>query len=164
MRGGQRQVLLLLRLLRNARHDSILLARRDSPLTEQARQDGFCVHPAGLFATWRFSKNVDIVHAHDARAHTLAAIASRKRFVVSRRVAFPVRRSLLSRWKYWRATRFLAVSRFVARQLSEAGISHKKIDVVYDGVESTTLSESWEPEFPAVALASEDPQKGRDLI
>ena len=58
-------------------------------------------------------EHADIVHAHDARAHTLAAIAARAPFVVSRRVAFPVKRSLLSQWKYRQAKRYLAVSQFV---------------------------------------------------
>jgi hypothetical protein len=49
-------------------------------------------------------------------------------------VAFPVRDSALSRWKYGRANLFLAVSRHVAAQLSSAGIDDKRIAVVYDGV------------------------------
>ncbi len=104
-----------------------------------------------------------IVHAHDARAHTLAALASRRRFVVSRRVSFPVRRSLASFWKYRRAARFVAVSHFVARELQAAGIPKERIDVVYDAVPAIEPLEQWQPGDPAVALASTDPQKGRDL-
>src|SRR6185312_7128099 len=121
-------------------------------------------HPAGLTALWRHSIQADIVHVHDARAHTLAAIGSRQRFVVSRRVAFPIGRSVLSRWKYRRAGRYLAVSRFVARQLIEAGISESRIDVVYDAVMPGDASGDWRPQYPAVGLASADPQKGRDLL
>jgi glycosyltransferase involved in cell wall biosynthesis len=54
--------------------------------------------------------------------------------VVSRRVAFPLKRTFLTRWKYTRPRRFLAVSRFVADQLTQAGIQDSLIDVVYDGV------------------------------
>jgi hypothetical protein len=83
---------------------------------------------------------------------------------VSRRVAFPVSRSLASRWKYGRPARFLAVSQFAAEQLRRAGVSERKIDVVFDGVAHGTSAEEWSAEFPAVALASVDPRKGRDLV
>ena len=164
MRGGQWQVLLLLEGLRTAGHESILLAREDSPLWNAGKAAGFTVRAAQPKELWQQSRKAAIVHAHDARAHTMAAIAARK-FVVSRRVAFPVRKSVASIWKYQRATRFLAVSQFVARQLQSAGIRKEKIDVVYDGVETpSALAEHWTPDYPAVALASEDVEKGRDLV
>jgi hypothetical protein len=50
-------------------------------------------------------------------------------------VAFPLKTSAASRWKYNRARRFLAVSRHVAGLLVDAGISASRIDIVYDGVE-----------------------------
>jgi glycosyltransferase involved in cell wall biosynthesis len=164
MRGGQHQVVLLLKALRGAGHQSTLLAREQSPLWRAAAAHGFAVHPAGIKQIWQQSANADLVHAHDARAHTMAAVASRRKFVVSRRVAFPVRRSMASNWKYRRAARFLAVSHFVARELEAAGIRSDKIDVVYDGVELLQNAEQWKPEYPGVALASRDPKKGRDLV
>ncbi|MBV9301391.1 MAG: glycosyltransferase family 4 protein [Acidobacteriaceae bacterium] len=164
MRGGQYQVLLLLKGLRERGHESILLARKKGPLSIAATNAGFTVRTAGPSELWQRSVEADIVHAHDARAHAIAAIASRGRFVVSRRVAFPVGRSLVSTWKYERAARFLAVSNFVAMQLRTVGVSEAKIDVVYDGVEVIEDVAAWNSEHPAVAIASYDPQKGRDLI
>lgn len=157
-------MLLVLKALKDAGHQSTLLAREKSPLWDAVCRQGFPVYPAGIRQVWQHSKDADVVHAHDSRAHTLAAIASRCKFVVSRRVAFPVRRSIGSIWKYQRAARFLAVSRFVARQLEAAGIRKESIDVVYDAVEPVNAAQEWNPEYPAVALASRDPQKGRDLV
>lgn len=164
MRGGQYQVLLLLDALQNAGHESALLARENSPLWHAAVNAGFAVRAAEARRLWLASKESAIVHAHDARAHTLAAIASRRRFVVSRRVAFAVRRSVASVWKYQRASRFLAVSQFVAKQLEAVGIREEKIDVVHDGVEAVHDLKHWSPDRPVIALASDDPQKGRPLI
>lgn len=164
MRGGQRQVLLLMAGLAEAGHECILLAGARSPLSQAAVSAGHAVRVAASKELWQSSKQAHIVHAHDARAHTIAAIASRRVFVVSRRVAFPVRRSVASIWKYHRAARFLAVSQFVASQLEEAGIRQEKIDVVYDGVEAVAPAERWSSTSPALALASKDPQKGRDLV
>lgn len=164
MRGGQHQVLLLLKGLRNAGHNSTLMAYSKGPLWNAAADAGFPVLSAETRELWRCAKEATIVHAHDARAHTMAAIASRRKFVVSRRVAFPVRRSVASLWKYQRAARFLAVSHFVAQELQAAGIRKEKIDVVYDGVEMMTHATDWNPKNPVVTLASDDPEKGRNLV
>jgi glycosyltransferase involved in cell wall biosynthesis len=70
---------------------------------------------------------------------------------------------LLSRWKYARASRYLAVSDFVARQLETAGIDRGRIDIVYDAVENVSAA-AWDPAAPAVALQSDDPAKCRGLV
>lgn len=164
MRGGQYQVLLLLKCLRERGHESILLAREKSALWNAASISGFAVEPAEVKELWRRSKDVMLVHAHDARAHTIAAMASRRKFVVSRRVAFPIGRSVASHWKYQRAARYLAVSEFVATELMAAGVRQEKIDVVYDGVELPAHAVDWSRTRPAVALDSTDPLKERSTI
>ncbi len=133
MGGGQWQVLRLLRGLRKRGHETMLLARAGAPLFDIARRENFAVEELSLSRILRHSAAYDLVHAHDARSHSLAAF-SRAPLIVSRRVAFPLQRTWLSRWKYRRATRFIAVSQHVAGILSEAGIARERIDVVYDGV------------------------------
>src|SRR5665213_148173 len=122
MRGGQWQALRLHRGLLAAGHESLLLARRDSPLFNAARASGLPCAPLNPLHVTRLSRGFDLVHAHDARSHTLCAVLARVAFVVSRRVAFPVRDSAASRWKYGRARLFLAVSRHIAGQLRGAGV------------------------------------------
>ena len=100
LRGGQRQVLLLMRALREQGVEQTLLARRGGPLLESAEAEGFDARPITLAAVFRRSGGAGIVHCHDGRSHTLAAIGSRRPFVVSRRVAFAVGRGWLDRWKY----------------------------------------------------------------
>jgi hypothetical protein len=132
MRGGQWQVLRLHRGLIERGHESFLLARGESPLLAAARKAKL---PCGVLGPLRIrSRGFDLVHAHDARSHTMAALFAQAPLVVSRRVAFPVRRSAISRWKYRRARLFIAVSRHVAGQLMNAGIEENRIVVVYDGV------------------------------
>ncbi len=134
MRGGQWQVLRLHQGLIEAGLDSLLLTRVGAPLATAAKAASL---PCGVLSPLRLaslSRHYDLVHAHDARTHALAAICSIAPHVVSRRVAFPIRQSSLSRWKYRRATRFLAVSRFVAAELERGGVDSGRIDIVYDGV------------------------------
>lgn len=164
MRGGQHQVLLLMRGLRGAGHECMLLAANGSPLWNAAKSAGFKVSAANALTVWHESRRAAIVHAHDARSHTLAGIASRNDFLVSRRVAFPISRSVASRWKYRRAARYLAVSRCVAGELERAGIAKDRIEIVYDAVEAVRVIENWDATGPAVALAARDQQKGRDLV
>ncbi len=133
MRGGQWQVLSLHRGLIDDGYDSVLLAPEGSPLLEAA---GRADLPHDILRPLRLgllSRQFDLIHAHDARSHTFAALFSRVPFVVSRRVAFPMQRSAASRWKYSRAGLFLAVSRHVGMQLRNAGVEERRIEVVYDG-------------------------------
>jgi hypothetical protein len=106
------------------------------------------------------SRSFEIVHAHDARSHTIGALFARVPLVVSRRVAFPVGQSVVSRWKYGRPELFIAVSGFVARELRRAGVEESRIAVVYDGVPVPL-----EPACGDAILVpwTADPQKGMDL-
>jgi glycosyl transferase family 1/glycosyl transferase family 4 len=130
MRGGQWQVIYLIERLR----DATLLAPEDSGLFLEACKRGLDVRPLSFSALVGMARGFDLVHAHDARAHTMAAAIPGIRLTVSRGVGFPVKRGVLSRLKYSRARLFLAVSQFVAGRLQEAGVPADKIRVVYDGV------------------------------
>jgi glycosyltransferase involved in cell wall biosynthesis len=161
MRGGQWQALYLVRGLRARGHEVRLLARARSPLLERARAEGLDAVP---FTAWELAcqaRRFDIVHAHDARSHALAALIVGGPLVVSRRVGFPLRSSLASRWKYARARHYIAVSEFVAGRLMEAGVSSADISVVYDGV--PVCERAGQLGARLVAPASEDPMKGSDL-
>jgi glycosyltransferase involved in cell wall biosynthesis len=156
MRGGQWQVLRLLRGLRQHGWESILMTPIHRPLGEWAVREGFPVEETGR----RFPAS-DLVHAHDARGHSLAALFARTPVVVARRVAFPVKRGWLSRWKYRRAARYIAVSRYVAGMLMEAGVPESKISVVHDGVPLLPLSSRT---GPVIEMAKSTSNLERDLL
>ena len=113
----------------------MLLTPADGPLMAAAKACGIAVEPLTMRSLGGMARQVDLVHAHDARSHTWAAALASVPLVVSRRVGFPVGHSFLSRWKYGRANRYLAVSEHVKRTLVEAEIPENKISVVYDGVD-----------------------------
>jgi glycosyltransferase involved in cell wall biosynthesis len=136
--------------------ESTLLARRGGPLFEAARQRGLRVEPLSLLRTMLLERRHDLIHAHDARSHTLGIMASTGRLVVSRRVAFPVR----SRWKYLHARRYLAVSEFVKSVLVAGGVREEDITVIYDGVPLLDAARGSRVVAPANA---DDPRKGAPL-
>jgi hypothetical protein len=163
MRGGQWQALYLMRGLAAAGHQVRLLTPADSPLMEHARADGIDARPLGIAALAGATSGVHLIHAHDARAHTLALLGG-KPVVVSRRVAFPVRRGVGSRWKYGRAAHYIAVSQCVKQTLLDAGIAPERITVVYDGVPIETPPPKMEGRSGVVALDSDDPAKGKNIV
>lgn len=168
MRGGQHQVLLL--------HES--LAQEDCAQTLLAGPAIRSLHGFES-TTWssirRHSAKCDLIHAHDARAHTLALIHGRgKPVVVARRVAFPVGRGPASRWKYRKAAHFIAISRHVAGMLASGGVPPERVSVVYDAAPDEEIFRRHSPsgaserlagrdDFVVVTPSSEDPLKGRDL-
>jgi len=147
-RGGQQQILLTMRGLRQRGHDAQLLTCSASLLGERARAENFAVHVFSsrhprwdAFLSLReilHQQRFDVTHAHDPHALTAAWLARAHRcgaFVVSRRVAYPLARGPFALARYRAAHRIIAVSKFVADSVAASGISRAKIAVVYDGVE-----------------------------
>ncbi len=142
-RGGQEQVLLLLRGLRRRGHAAELVALDGSPLAGRAVVEGFIVHPvtpalarphAALVVRRRLltDQGVDVVHAHEAHGLTAAWVAHahrRRRLVATRRVVFP----LHSPGRYAAAQQVIAVSQSVASAVTAAGV--ERVSVIHDGVE-----------------------------
>lgn len=145
-RGGQRQVLLLARGLRERGHEPLVVGAPESPLVQRVRARGLAASavrmrgdwdlPAArrvraLVRTWR----PDVVHAHDARAHAIALAALfgiRTPLVVTRRVPFVPKAGQL---KYGRrVARFIAISRAVRDAMESGGVDPSRIEVVYSGV------------------------------
>ncbi len=163
MRGGQWQALYLIRELALRGHHARLLARAGSPLLQAATSQRIDARPLRLALLPRDGAHADLIHAHDARAHTLAVLL-RKPVVVSRRVAFPVGGGALSRWKYRRAAHYVAVSEYVKRTLVEAGVAPDKISVVYDGVPFDAPPPKLQDRSRVIAVESDDPGKGKRII
>jgi hypothetical protein len=158
MRGGQWQVLSLLKGLGAG---NVLLTPADGPLMAEAKTAGIQAAGLSMLSLGAMARDFDLVHAHDARSHTwAAALAPAVPLVVSRRVGFAVGQTFLSRWKYGRASRYLAVSEHVKRKLVEAEIPADKISVVYDGVD---VPEALSTGQRIIAPATLDPMKGSDL-
>jgi glycosyltransferase involved in cell wall biosynthesis len=160
-RGGQRQVLLLARGLREHGHEPLVVAAPDSPLIRRLRAQGIAASAVRMRADWDLNAarrvralirtwRPDILHAHDARSHAIALAALAGRFrdiplVVTRRVAFEPK----GRVKYGpRVARFIAISAAVRDALARGGVDPSRIDIVYSGVPRarTTTRRDWRAE------------------
>jgi L-malate glycosyltransferase len=147
-RGGQSQALLLMKGLRARGHLAELVGLQGSALAGRAEAEGIRVHAvAPTFSRARAALRIsevikeikaNIVHTHEAHALTAAwlARASRHaRVAASRRLAYPLGRNFVSLSRYRKASRIIAVSRFVAESVVNSGIERERVAVVYDGVE-----------------------------
>lgn len=151
-RGGQAQVLGLLGALQGRPGLRLTLcAPAGSPLASRASERGIDVfhlplrgeldfRSPRLLRAWITAQAADIVHGHDAHAHTIALRAVRPlpqvRLVVHRRVDFPISGGWIGQRKYGaRVDHFIAISEAVARALAGGGVPSEKITVIHSGVD-----------------------------
>ncbi len=145
-RGGEQQIAYLSLELRKLGLEQHIVCIANAPLHQWALEHGFPVLPLPkassidlrfAFKIHRYhnKQNFDIWHAHDAHAHGFAVYAqhffsSKCRLLVSRRVDFPVAKSLSSAFKYNHSAvyRYLCVSDAIANILR---LSLKYPDKVY---------------------------------
>lgn len=150
-RGGERQVLELMRRQRRRGDEPHLAAPPDGALTARAIEEGFPAHGVAMRGTWDAGAVLalaglhrrlrpDVVHWHAARAHALGALAALlapgPRRVLSRRVDFPVRRTPGSRLLYaLPIDAIAAISNGVRDALVRSGVDPARIRVVPSGVD-----------------------------
>ena len=145
-RGGQNQVLLTAKGMERRGHDVIVACRAGSALRDRARAADLDVCEVGfggdfvpgpVFALRQLVRRfrADVVHVHDPHAAAAAVWIGipPRGLIASRRVDFALR-GPLSRWKYRRCRRVIAVSAAVARVLEKGGLPPARVRVVYEGV------------------------------
>lgn len=185
-RGGQRQVLLLANGLRDLGFRTLIVAPTGSPLIRRAERAGLPTYRLTLRGEWDIRSarelravarewNAGIVHAHDARAHSIARIAllgkGKTRLVVTRRVAFPPKQVRL-KYRYG-IDAFIAISEAVKSVMVKAGVPARLIEVVYSGVPAPQVKRprNWRKErsWPAAAVicgvvGAMTQEKGIDMV
>lgn len=154
-RGGQGQVLLLLRELRRAGLEQLLLAPA-GPLLEKAAAEGFATRrwqtrgefdlPGVLAARSALAAFApEVAHLHSAHAHALGVPAARWArvpvAVVSRRVDFTVGGNPFSRLKYrMNVDRYFCISEGVAAAMRASGVPAEKLALVPSGVDLAAVA------------------------
>ncbi|MFA6471966.1 MAG: glycosyltransferase [Candidatus Latescibacterota bacterium] len=156
--GGENQTLELIRGLSDLGHHNVLFCRSSSALAEHAEKNGissihlpfrgeFDLYSALRLRAWVKRQKVDIVHAHEAHAHSVALLAllglDFPRLVVSRRVAFPLRSWFSRKIKYsFGVKKIIAVSDAIRNILIADGIDPRRIVTIRDGVAPWLLENS----------------------
>ncbi len=185
-RGGQRQVFLLATGLRDLGYRTLVVAPTGSPLIRKSDQAGLPTYRLTLRGEWDIRSarelravarewDARIMHAHDARSHSIARLAllgkRKTKLVVTRRVAFPPKQVRL---KYRHGVdAFIAISNAVKTAMVKAGVPGNRIDVAYSGVPVPVVKRprNWRRErgWPASAVicgvvGAMTQEKGLDLV
>jgi glycosyltransferase involved in cell wall biosynthesis len=148
-RGGQNQIVLTAEGQIALGHEVRIFANAYGELVLRAPRASLPVHAAAVGrgdlsgrtlaairdAVGSFSP--DVIHVHESHGIPGAILAARgasnrPRLIASRRVDFPLH--FLSRLKYDRMDRILAVSRAVQDVLVQGGLSKAKVALVHEGV------------------------------
>ncbi len=185
-RGGQRQVFLLATGLRDLGYRTLVVAPAGSPLIRRAERAGLPTYRLTLRGEWDLRSarelravarewGANIVHAHDARSHSiirLAMLGRRKtRLIVTRRVAFPPKQVRL-KYRYG-VDAFIAISNAVRQVMVEAGVPSDRIEVVYSGLPAPQVKRprNWRRErgWPTTTVVcgivgAMTQEKGLDLV
>lgn len=185
-RGGQRQVFLLACGLRDLGYRTLIVAPTGSPLIKRAERAGLPTYRLTLRGEWDIRSarelravakewDANVVHAHDARSHSIARLAllgrRKTRLVVTRRVAFAPKQVRL-KYRYG-IDAFIAISNAVRQVMVKAGVPSDRIEVVYSGLPAPQVKHprNWRRErgWPATTVVcgivgAMTQEKGLDLV
>src|SRR5262245_32733107 len=142
-RGGQDQLLTLLRGLVQSGHQTHLICHPGTLLVERAREAGVSVYTVRIrnewavpayCRIWKLLRKLrpEILAFNTPRPILLAGIASRfagvRARIIFRRVNFPLHRNWVTRLKYnWGIDAVIAISESIRHQLERGGVPPKKI-------------------------------------
>jgi len=148
-RGGQNQIVLTAEGQAALGHEVRIFANTLGELAARASKASLPVHAASVGRgdlSWRTLVAIrdaarafgpDVIHVHESHGIPGAILAARaaskpSRLIASRRVDFPLR--FMSRLKYARMDRVLAVSRAVRDVLVSGGLPPDRVALVHEGV------------------------------
>jgi len=152
-RGGEQQIAYLSEELINNDVEQIIYCPRGSKLHNYALGRGISIvtfpktnvfDPLNLIRLKRACQKyrINILHIHDSNGHTMACMAAtllaiKPKLVLNRRVDFSPRINLFSRWKYNHPgiDSIICVSNKIKEVLSPIVKDHKKLKIVYSGID-----------------------------
>lgn len=149
--GGEAQVFGLLQYLAERGHSNDVATHPDGRLFQRLERASIRriplivrndLHLSAVPAIRRLIRRegYDIVHLHTKRAHVFSAwlphAARRPKYLVTRRMDYPERANLRTRWMYnRRVDGVVAVSRSILELLIRAGVNPNSIRLIYDGID-----------------------------
>lgn len=151
-RGGEQQVAYLLTETKNEVQNFVLCSEgskmaafcseRNIHFFEQTKKGGIDLTYARRIKSICKQQQIDLIHVHDAHAHTFSILAAilfgnKTGIVLSRRVDFPIKKNWFSRLKYNHGSirKILCVSDTI-KEITAQGIKEKtKLTTVYSGID-----------------------------
>jgi L-malate glycosyltransferase len=162
-RGGQDQLLTLIKGLHRRGHKVHLICHPNTLLESRAAELGIIVHPTAirsevgllsflhLISIFR-KAHPDVLAFNTPKAITIGTLASKLAPVgariIFRRVNFPLRKSIFTRLKYtWGIHCIVAISKSIRLQLEACGIPSLKIRIIYEGMDLSLYPKRTQPKM-----------------
>ncbi len=158
-RGGEQQIAYLIGELKNQEVDCHVICKKDSAFSQYCINQGWSFQEAGFKNSFDIlsaikvlkycrTYHIDLVHIHGSGSHGVgvlsAALGNNSKLILSRRVDFPLKSNIFSRWKYNHPSikRILCVSDKI-KEIVEKSIDNKGIcRTVYSGIDLEKFSQS----------------------
>ncbi len=151
-RGGEQQLFYLFEGLKKKGISSKIFCPKNSALSNKLtdgekilykKRSGFDLLAAARLARICKKDNINVIHAHDAHGHTTAVLAASifgntPQIVLSRRVDFPIGKSMFSRFKYnhSKITAIVSVSNTIQGVIKpQITADHVHLETVHSGVD-----------------------------
>lgn len=157
-RGGEQQLAYLLEELKNKDCTQFVFCYQHSAIEKHCQSKGIsyysvprksAFHPVQWYQIHQCSKEkkIEVIHVHDAHAHTAAILACtfmglKLPIVLSRKVDFPIRNNSFSRFKYNHPAlkRIICVSKKIMEILAVDLSKTAKLKCIYDGIDLQKFS------------------------
>ncbi len=156
-RGGERQIYLLSEAIKKAGFESIIAFPKQSSalnrfkkcgfqIIEMKGKGGYHLRDALFLKSFCENNHVEIIHTHSGKAHSLGylikVLGYKGKLVVHRRVAFPIRKSLMTKKKYLseKVDRFISISEAIKKDLISYGVSEEKIQIARSSVDDSKFN------------------------
>ncbi len=159
--GGESEVICLLSYLSLWGHQCHLVCHPQGILLKEAQKIGITTFPVHIrndldmrqvpFLRWLIRRGqYDIVHFHTKRAHALSLclghILPNIKFVVTRRMDYPVKRNWYTHYLYnRRVDGIIAISHKISEVLVEGGVKRDKIRVIHTGIDPEPFLKAQRP-------------------
>ncbi len=155
-RGGEQQIAYLLQELKALGVINQIFCPHETPLAEMANQNSFKFHTykknnldpriSKRLKLLCIQEQIDLIHLHDSHSHTYGVMAAslyglQIPMILSRRVDFPIKGSIFSKWKYNHPSikKILCVSRAIKKILARDVRDTSKLEIVYSGVDLSRI-------------------------
>ena len=155
-RGGEQQLAYLLTELKNKAINHIVICPVNSPMMKFCQENNIeffsYVRKGALsFKAAKIIKDlscrVDVMHAHDAHAHSLAYLSSILYSVVTplvihRRVIFPIKNKFFTRKKYamQNLAKVISISKEVQTICRTYGVAKEKLALIHSAIDANKFS------------------------
>lgn len=156
-RGGEQQIAYLIEELEKLNHNNFVICKKGSAFEKYCLNFGIeylAVPFAGewdLFTAYEIKNfcsyfNIDIIHAHSSHSHAMSVYANilgaKTPVILSRRVDFPVGRTIFSRFKYNHGSikKIICVSDCIKSIMVNSVYRPSRCLTIHDGIDLTKFS------------------------